>query len=160
MGAISRNSSHNLKFETLGPPYQGAESSRGWRPALAWDLCTAYNRTMDPILPKSAGGVLEYSKMPADSGGLEYSRIYVNYKGEEDSPPPLPASMTGVLKKGTAMPSQVSKMTFWSTKFIPLSRSHHTKCTEEYWNFALHPASGVLQKKFSGCMEENFVAAT
>jgi hypothetical protein len=54
---------------------------------------------MDPILPKSAGGVLEYSKMSADSGGLEYSRIYVNYKGEEDSPPPLPASMTGVLKK-------------------------------------------------------------
>jgi len=33
---------------------------------------------------------LEYSSTPpADFGGLEYSRINVNYMGEEDSPLPL-----------------------------------------------------------------------
>jgi hypothetical protein len=61
---------------------------------------------------------LEYSSTPpANFGGLEYSKIYVNYTGEEESPTPLPATMTGVLEKGTAMPSQSSKMKFWSTRF-------------------------------------------
>jgi len=53
---------------------------------------------------------LEYSRTPpADFGGLEYSRINVNYMGEEDSPPPLPASMSGVLRKARRCPLRPPK---------------------------------------------------